>query len=71
MDDERVYIMDVYNRGIYPHDGFAKRKFIFTRYIFTVKVFYFVGVNVHVWYIVHDPVNWNNFYLKRESKKHS
>ena len=45
MDDERVYIMDVYNRGIYPHDGFAKRKFIFTRYIFTVKVFYFVGVN--------------------------
>lgn len=25
MDDERVYIMDVYNRGIYPHDGFAKR----------------------------------------------
>jgi hypothetical protein len=26
MDDERVYIMDMYNRGIYPHDGFAKRK---------------------------------------------
>ena len=26
MDDDRVYIMDVYNRGIYPHDGFAKRK---------------------------------------------
>lgn len=25
MDDERVYIMDVYNRGIYPHDGYAKR----------------------------------------------
>lgn len=25
MNDERVYIMDVYNRGIYPHDGFAKR----------------------------------------------
>ncbi|XP_071082818.1 histone deacetylase 11-like isoform X1 [Haliotis cracherodii] len=25
MDDDRVYIMDVYNRGIYPHDGFAKR----------------------------------------------
>ncbi|KAK3578775.1 hypothetical protein CHS0354_035683 [Potamilus streckersoni] len=25
MNDDRVYIMDVYNRGIYPHDGFAKR----------------------------------------------
>ncbi|ESP04563.1 hypothetical protein LOTGIDRAFT_237312 [Lottia gigantea] len=25
MNDNRVYIMDVYNRGIYPHDGFAKR----------------------------------------------
>ncbi|WAQ97692.1 HDA11-like protein, partial [Mya arenaria] len=25
MEDSRVYIMDVYNRGIYPHDGFAKR----------------------------------------------
>ncbi|XP_059170757.1 histone deacetylase 11-like isoform X2 [Physella acuta] len=25
MDDERVYILDVYNRDIYPHDGFAKR----------------------------------------------
>ncbi|CAG2220960.1 HDAC11 [Mytilus edulis] len=26
MDDEKVYIMDVYNRGIYPQDGFAKSK---------------------------------------------
>ncbi len=26
MDDNRVYIMDVFNRGIYPHDGFAKSK---------------------------------------------
>ncbi|XP_005100022.1 histone deacetylase 11 isoform X2 [Aplysia californica] len=25
MNDQRVYILDVYNRGIYPHDGFAKR----------------------------------------------
>lgn len=25
MGDEQVYILDVYNRGIYPHDGFAKR----------------------------------------------
>ncbi|XP_058856091.1 histone deacetylase 11-like isoform X1 [Acipenser ruthenus] len=25
MDDKRVYIMDVYNRYIYPGDGFAKR----------------------------------------------
>ncbi|CAH1783533.1 unnamed protein product, partial [Owenia fusiformis] len=25
MDDSRVFIMDVYNREIYPHDGFAKR----------------------------------------------
>ncbi|XP_060084846.1 histone deacetylase 11-like [Ylistrum balloti] len=25
MTDDRVYIMDVYNRGIYPHDGYAKR----------------------------------------------
>lgn len=25
MNDERVYILDVYNRSIYPHDGFAKR----------------------------------------------
>ena len=26
MEDERVYILDVYNRHIYPHDGFAKSK---------------------------------------------
>lgn len=26
MDDQRVYIMDVYNRHIYPGDRFAKRK---------------------------------------------
>lgn len=32
MDDERVYILDVYNRDIYPHDGFAKRK-IFIQFI--------------------------------------
>jgi len=25
MDNSNVYILDVYNRGIYPHDGFAKR----------------------------------------------
>lgn len=25
MDDTNVYIMDVYNRAIYPHDGYAKR----------------------------------------------
>lgn len=25
MGDEKVYIMDVYNRGIYPQDGYAKR----------------------------------------------
>ncbi|GAB6030865.1 Histone deacetylase 11 [Chamberlinius hualienensis] len=25
MNDERVYIMDVYNRGIYPRDEYAKR----------------------------------------------
>ena len=25
MGDDRVYILDMYNRGIYPHDGFAKR----------------------------------------------
>ena len=24
MDDDRVYILDVYNRGIYPQDEFAK-----------------------------------------------
>lgn len=26
MNDKRVYIMDVYNRHIYPGDRFAKRK---------------------------------------------
>ncbi|XP_053509619.1 histone deacetylase 11 isoform X1 [Ictalurus furcatus] len=26
LDDRRVYIMDVYNRHIYPGDGYAKRK---------------------------------------------
>ncbi|GFS14137.1 histone deacetylase 11, partial [Elysia marginata] len=25
MNDERVFILDVYNRSIYPHDGYAKR----------------------------------------------
>jgi hypothetical protein len=28
MNDDSVYIMDVYNRGIYPHDGYAKRMYI-------------------------------------------
>ena len=23
---DKVYIMDVYNRNIYPHDGYAKSK---------------------------------------------
>lgn len=27
MDDPRVYIMDAYNRYIYPGDGFAKREY--------------------------------------------
>ncbi len=27
MEEDKVYILDMYNRGIYPHDGFAKRKF--------------------------------------------
>ena len=26
MGDKRVYIMDVYNRHIYPRDRFAKRE---------------------------------------------
>ena len=26
MNDKSVYILDIYNRGIYPHDGFAKRE---------------------------------------------
>lgn len=26
MDDHRVYILDAYNRYIYPGDGFAKRE---------------------------------------------
>lgn len=26
LDDRRVYIMDVYNRHIYPGDGYAKSK---------------------------------------------
>lgn len=30
MGDKRVYIMDVYNRHIYPGDRFAKGKFILT-----------------------------------------
>lgn len=25
MDDKRVYILDAYNRNVFPHDGFAKR----------------------------------------------
>lgn len=28
MGDKRVYIMDVYNRHIYPGDRFAKRKLL-------------------------------------------
>ena len=28
MDDTNVYIMDAYNRSIYPHDGFAKSKYM-------------------------------------------
>ena len=25
MEDENVFILDMYNRNIYPHDGFAKK----------------------------------------------
>ena len=28
MDNTNVYIMDVYNREIYPHDGYAKSKYM-------------------------------------------
>ena len=38
MDDEKVYIMDVYNRQIYPHDGFAKSKYGFAVCPFRIKV---------------------------------
>ena len=36
MNDDRVYILDVYNRGIYPHDGYAKRKYL--EYILRIGV---------------------------------
>ena len=38
MDDEKVYIMDVYNRQIYPHDGFAKSKYVFAVCSFHIKM---------------------------------
>jgi len=28
MDDENVYIMDVYNFDIYPHDRYARRTYV-------------------------------------------
>ena len=34
MDDTSVYIMDVYNRGIYPHDGYAKSKYLWHNEIY-------------------------------------
>lgn len=33
MGDDRVYILDVYNRGIYPHDEYAKGIFHFIKVI--------------------------------------
>lgn len=38
MDDKRVYIMDVYNRGIYPHDGYAKRNALICLYNVTSHI---------------------------------
>lgn len=38
MDDKRVYIMDVYNRGIYPHDGYAKRNALMFLYNVTSHI---------------------------------
>lgn len=38
MDDKRVYIMDVYNRGIYPHDGYAKRNALICLYNITSHI---------------------------------
>lgn len=32
MDDKRVYIMDVYNRGIYFYDGYVKRNVLICLY---------------------------------------
>lgn len=32
MDDKRVYIMDVYNRGIYFYDGYVKRNVLIWLY---------------------------------------
>lgn len=49
MDDKRVYIMDVYNRGIYPHDGYAKRNALICLYNITShltlnsKMFFFIN----------------------------
>ncbi|KAK3101685.1 hypothetical protein FSP39_005453 [Pinctada imbricata] len=41
IDDDRVYILDVYNRGIYPHDGYAKRKYIYSyRYLQNIRGIY-------------------------------
>lgn len=39
MDDRRVYILDVYNRYIYPGDGFAKREYNGNAYPNTCKIY--------------------------------
>lgn len=33
-----MYIMDVYNRGIYPHDGYAKRNALICLYNITSHI---------------------------------
>ena len=40
MDDDRVYILDMYNRGIYPHDGFAKSELYFLSIVFFSDIFF-------------------------------
>ena len=52
MEDDNVYIMDVYNRDIYPHDGFAKRKWmVLKRKLYAVNDMHFV-LSLFLWNLI-------------------
>lgn len=42
MDDKRVYIMDVYNRGIYFYDGYVKCNVLICLYNIILYVIFYI-----------------------------
>ena len=62
MNEDRVFIFDVYNRNIYPQDGFAKRAikwFLCKNFVKTSQIFSKFSVKLNFLQILKIKSIWN------------